>query len=69
MARNVGYIDRIVRIVISFAILSLVLLVAGPVRWLGLIGLVPLITGIVGWCPAYTLFHVSSCHARAHKPT
>jgi hypothetical protein len=39
---------------------ALVFVIAGPARWLGLIGLVPLLSGILGWCPAYGLFGVST---------
>jgi hypothetical protein len=61
MTRNVGGVDRVIRILLGCAILSLVVLLDGSLRWVGLIGVVPLITGLAGWCPAYTLFHVSSC--------
>lgn len=68
MTSNVGGIDRIIRIVLGFVILSLVALLEGRLRWLGLLGLVPLITGLAGWCPAYTLFHISSYPKQTHKP-
>jgi hypothetical protein len=61
MTRNVGGVDRLIRILVGLALLSLVVLLDGSLRWLSLIGFVPLITGLAGWCPAYTLFHVSSC--------
>jgi hypothetical protein len=58
MKANVGGIDRILRIVLGLA-----LLVAGLVlhRWWGLIGLLPLLTGFVRFCPAYLPFGLSSC--------
>lgn len=61
MNRNVGSVDRIIRIVLGLALLSLLGLVQGDLRWWGLIGVVPLLTGLVGWCPAYGLFGFSSC--------
>lgn len=58
MMRNVGTLDRGIRVV-----LGLVLLVLGLVfgSWWGLVGLVPLLTGLAGRCPAYRLFGFSTC--------
>ena len=53
MKRNEGTIDRALRIVLGLALLSLIFV--GPHTWFGLIGLVPLVTGIVGFCPLYRL--------------
>ena len=61
MKANVGGIDRILRIVVGLALLAAVFLLEGNVRWLGLIGIVPLLTAAFGYCPAYTLFGFSSC--------
>jgi len=59
MTRNEGTIDRVLRVIIGLALLSLVLI--GPKTLWGLIGLVPLITGLVGYCPLYKLFGLSTC--------
>ncbi len=67
MTKNVGGIDRIIRIILGLALLSVPFLLEGNLRWLGLIGLVPLITGLAGWCPAYGLFGISSCGTQTHK--
>ena len=56
MKRNVGTADRWIRIILGLAVLSLIFLIEGNLKWLGLIGLIPLITGILGYCPIYTLF-------------
>jgi sulfite exporter TauE/SafE len=61
MKTNVGGFDRAVRIIAGIIILSLVFVLEGNARWWGLIGLIPLLTGLVRWCPAYTLFGVSTC--------
>jgi len=45
----------------GIALLSLVFLLSGNVRWLGLIGIVPLMTGLAGNCPLYHLIGFSSC--------
>lgn len=62
MNRNVGSADRIARIVLGIAIL-----VAGAVleSWWGLVGLVPFATGLIGWCPAYLPFGITTCRLRA----
>ena len=63
MERNVGGIDRAVRIVGGLALLSLVLVLEGNARWWGLIGLLPLATGVFRWCPAYLPFGIRTNRA------
>ncbi len=60
MKANVGSIDRVGRIVAGLALLNIVLLVDGPTRWLGLIGLVPLLTASVSFCPLYAVLGLST---------
>ena len=59
MTINVGTIDRVARIVVGLGLLSLVFI--GPKTLWGLIGLVPLTTAAVGWCPLYSLIGVKTC--------
>lgn len=61
MTRNVGGIERAIRIVGGLAILSLLYFLEGNARWWGLIGLVPLLTGLLAWCPAWSMFGVNTC--------
>ena len=61
MQINVGNLDRIVRIVIGLILLSLPLWLDSSWRWLGFIGIMPLITGLAGRCPGYRLFGLSTC--------
>jgi len=58
MKSNVGGLDRGIRILAGLAILA-----AGVYfkSWWGLVGLVPLATGVLRWCPAYLPFGISSC--------
>lgn len=66
--RNEHNIERIVRVVLGLGLLTL--LGVGPVPgWglAGLIGLVPLVTGIAGTCPLYTLFGISTCKVAQHS--
>ena len=58
--KNVGKIDRIVRVVIALVLFSLFFVLEGNLKWLGLIGLVPLGTAVVGVCPLYLPFHIST---------
>lgn len=59
MSTNEGNVDRMLRIGMGFVLLSLTIL--GPKTWWGVVGLVPLITGYLGFCPLYHLFGISSC--------
>ena len=61
MAADVGGIDRVIRIVVAIALLSLVFVLEANVRYLGLIGLVMLATGVFRFCPAYTIFGINTC--------
>ena len=54
MKRNIGSAERILRMALGVAVLSLSLLLEGDTRWFGLIGLIPIFTGAVGWCPLYS---------------
>ena len=59
MKVNVGPAERFFRITIGIALLSIT--VVGPQTAWGYLGLVPLLTGITGWCPPYALFGVNTC--------
>ncbi|WP_455374428.1 YgaP family membrane protein [Limibacillus halophilus] len=62
MKRNVGTIDRLLRIILGLGLISLVFV--GPQTYWGLIGIVPLLTALAGYCPAYSLFGIRTCRAR-----
>lgn len=61
MPRNEGSLDRVVRIVLGLVLLALAFF--GPKTWLGMLGLVPLVTGIVGFCPLYRLVGLKTSHS------
>jgi hypothetical protein len=63
MKINEGSLDRAVRVIVGLVLLSLVYV--GPKTPWGWIGLLPLLTGIVGFCPAYTLFGMNTCPRKA----
>jgi len=59
MSINESSIDRALRVVLGIVVLSLV--IVGPKTMWGLLGLVPLATGLVGFCPLYRLLGISTC--------
>ena len=61
LAKNVGNIDRALRVVLGLGLLSAVVLLESGARWLGLIGIIPLATAAMGSCPLYSLFGISTC--------
>jgi hypothetical protein len=64
MQANVGGVDRVVRIAAGIALILFALLSTSEYRWWGLVGIVPLTTGLLGWCPAYLPFGIKTCRAR-----
>ena len=62
--KNENELDRILRVVVGLAILSLAFF--GPKTYWGFAGLVPLLTGLVGRCPLYSIFGFSTCPLARH---
>ena len=65
MKANVGGIDRVLRIVVGLTLIAMA--ITGAVGAWGWIGVVLVATGLIGWCPAYLPFGLSSCRVR--QPT
>lgn len=63
MKANVGGVDRVLRIVLGLVLLGLA--ATGTIGWWGWLGIVPLATGLVGWCPPYAIFGISTCKMKA----
>ena len=62
---NVGSFDRVVRVVVGLALLAaFALMPEASYRWALLIGIVPLVTGLVGSCPLYSLIGISTCRIK-----
>ncbi len=59
MKRNVGGIDRVLRIVVGAALM--IMAATGVVGWWGWLGIIPLATGLVGFCALYPLLGMNSC--------
>ncbi len=62
MTKNIGGIERIVRIAAGLILMALA--ATGTVGWWGWLGLVPLATGLIGWCPPYSLLGINTCQNR-----
>ncbi len=62
MTTNIGGIERILRIVIGLVLIGLA--ATGQVGVWGWIGLVPLATGLIRWCPPYSLLGINTCKNR-----
>ena len=60
--KNVGTIDRVLRIVVGLALISIVFI--GPQTPWGWIGVVPLATALLGYCPLYSLLGIKTCPAQ-----
>jgi hypothetical protein len=61
MTQNVGGIDRILRGAIGLALIAWAFFGTGDYHLWGWIGIVPLFTAVVGWCPPYSLLGISTC--------
>ncbi len=62
MTKNVGGVDRILRIVVGLALIAAA--ATGAIGVWGYIGLVPLATGLMGWCPPYAILGFNTCKAK-----
>jgi hypothetical protein len=67
VSRNEGALDRGIRILAGVLLLAIVFV--GPRTPLGWIGLVPLVTGLVGWCPLYTVLGLRTCPVEPPSPS
>ncbi|MBL8536182.1 MAG: DUF2892 domain-containing protein [Hyphomonadaceae bacterium] len=59
MKTNEGAVDRVLRVIVGAGVLSLAFV--GPQTPWAYLGAIPLITGLVGFCPAYALFGINTC--------
>ncbi|MDD5404870.1 MAG: DUF2892 domain-containing protein [Sulfuricella sp.] len=65
MHKNVGNIDKVLRIIAGVVLIGLTL--GGIIGVWGWIGVLPLATGLLGWCPAYSLLGIKTCPACGKK--
>lgn len=62
MTTNVGTIDRVIRVIIGLALLWYAVLAAPTgYNWIGWIGVIPLVTALIGNCPLYSILGINTC--------
>lgn len=61
MTRNMGTADRVLRGIVGLVLISLVFI--GPKTAWGWIGLIPLVTALIGWCPVYVPLGIKTCRS------
>lgn len=59
MTQNIGNMERVIRAVVGLALIAVVFV--GPQTPWGWIGLVPLLTAVLGWCPPYAILGINTC--------
>lgn len=59
MTKNIHPVERVLRIVIGLGLCSMAFV--GPANLWFLLGLIPLATGLMGWCPPYAIFGINTC--------
>ena len=57
--KNVGTVDKVIRIILGLVLIALVFV--GPQTPWGWIGIIPLATGLIGFCPLYSVFGMNTC--------
>jgi hypothetical protein len=62
MKQNIGNTERVIRAIVGIGLISLVFV--GPQTVWGWIGVIPLATAIIGWCPPYALLGINTCKAK-----
>ena len=60
MKKNMGNTDRWIRIVLGLALVAVLIFVQSAWRWVGLLGIVFLVTSLIGFCPLYVLFGINT---------
>jgi len=63
LKKNVGSVERAIRVIVALVVLSLTFW--GPHSLWGLLGIIPLATGFIGWCPPYALLGISTCKMKS----
>jgi len=67
MSKNVGNIDKVLRVIVGLALIAYAIPLGFPHtgwNWVGWIGVIPLLTGLAGTCPLYSIVGVSTCPRR-----
>ena len=65
---NIGKWEARIRYVVGIVLLTLLVLIESNWRWLGLIGIIPIVTATISWCPVWHLFHINTRGGSGHGP-
>ncbi|WP_017755534.1 YgaP family membrane protein [Calidifontibacillus oryziterrae] len=60
MKANIGSADRVIRIILGLVLLSLLFILDGGIKYIGLLGIVLLLTAIIKFCPLYPIFKINT---------
>ena len=66
MTANIGDTERVIRVILGLALLSLLFILQGNASYWGLLGLIPLATAGIRWCPLSALFNINTCPPGQH---
>ena len=58
--KNIGKIDKIIRIILGLVLLSLLFILDGNIKYIGLIGVIPILTASISFCPLYRIFGIKT---------
>ncbi|GAB6106581.1 YgaP family membrane protein [Fusibacter bizertensis] len=58
--KNVGSVDRLIRIILGILVLSLFFVLQGALKWVSIIGIILIITGLINFCPLYVPFKINT---------
>lgn len=64
MTKNIGNFERLLRIVVGIALIAGFFLNDSAYGWLYLLGIIPLATGVIGWCPPYQWLGINTCKTK-----
>ncbi len=67
MQKNVGSLDKIIRLILAAGLFSLFFILDGNARYWALLGLIPLTTGLLNSCPVWTVFGINTVKAKTEK--
>lgn len=60
MKANIGGADRVIRIILGIILLALLFILEGNIRYIGLLGIILILTGLIKWCPLYLPFKINT---------
>jgi hypothetical protein len=63
MTKNIHPIERVIRVVVGVVLTSMAFI--GPANPWFLIGIVPVLTGVIGWCPPYQILGINTCKTKS----